>query len=528
MTLPRTAADVLSGHVTLEIESIDRMYLNLYVPPLQRALGVVGFFKHHRGLPFASGALMGPMTDAWLAAIYRDADRYGWDVIRFEPGQRKDDIAQRYLANFAAEEGILFIGVAQEKARVWCTEKRRNPETGATFAWLVWRKRIPNHVYFYGVDRDFGPFVIKFCSYFPYNGRVIINGHEYAKRQAAKAGIAFEALDNGFASCADPKRVQRICDGLSEAKIDRFARKWLAILPNPFTAADRRAGFAYQLSILQAEFSLTQVLDRPVAGRLFFEDVIRHNLDLGRPDRVGLVFARRVLSGRKLRTPGQFRTRVITDGVTPSLHIDYKHSKIKQYHKLGAALRTETTINDTYDFGIGRGLQNLAALRQVGFPANRRLLDVQRTSHDPFIGTQRLAEVSTSVIVDGDRKASGLRFGDTMVHALLQCLLIFRMHTDGFTNVDLRAHLAPMLGLARINAGAMTYNLRRLRLHGLITRVPGSFRYRATETGLQIAIAYTLARERVLRPATAHLADTNLPSDLRRAFDKLAKASCLT
>jgi hypothetical protein len=240
-----------------------------------------------------------------------------------------------------------------------------------------------------------------------------LNGNEYAKRQAAKAGIGFEALDNGFKSCDDPAALQRVCDRLSAAKIDALVRKWLGILPHPFSAADRRAGLRYDVSILQAEFSLTQVLDRPLAGRVFLDDVIRHNLDLGRPDRVGLVFDRRVVTRGRFKTPGRFRTRVITDGVTPSLHVDYKHSKIRQYHKLGHALRTETTINDTGDFGIGRRLHNLPALRKVGFAANRRLLDVQRTSHDPMIGSDRLADVSGPVIVDGQRKAPGLRFGDT-------------------------------------------------------------------------------------------------------------------
>lgn len=527
MTLPRTAADVLSGHVTLEVESIDRMYLNLYVPQLQRELGVVGFFKGHRGMPFASGALMAPITDAFVASIHRFVDRHGLDLVRFAPGQRKDDIAQQYLARFDADEGILFVGVAQEKTWVWGTRKRRNPDTGATYPWLVREKRIPNQYYFYGVDSDFGPFVIKFGSYFPYNGRVILNGNEQAKRQAAKAGIAFEPLDNGFAACADPNRLQRICDRLTDAKVDRFVCKWLAVLPHPYTAADRRAGFRYELSILQAEFCLTQVLDRPLAGRVFFEDVIRHNLDLGRPDRVGLIFDRTVRTRGRRPTPGRFRTRVITEGVTPSLHVDYKHSKIKQYHKLGVALRTETTINDTYDFGIGRGLHNLAALRQVGFAANRRLLDVQRTSHDPFIGAERFADISAPVIMNGDRKASGLRFGDPVVHALLSCLLIFRLHTDGFTNADLRTRLADALGLTGLSAGRMTYNLRRLRLHGLITRIPGTFRYRLTDTGLQTALAYTLAHDRVLRPGLAQLADSTLPSQLRHAYDKLATQACL-
>jgi hypothetical protein len=308
MTLPRSAAEVLSEHVTLKVECVDRMYLNLYVPQLQRELGVVGFFRA-RGCQFASGALMEPITRAFVAAILKFVDERGVDLVRFEKGQRKDDVALAYLSRFDRDEGVLFVGVAQEKAQLWSTRKQRNPVTGASYPWLVRDTRFVNHYYLYAVDADFGPFFMKFCSYFPYNGKLCLNGNEYAKRQAAKAGIGFEALDNGFKSCADPARLQRLCDRLSAAMIDALVRKWQSILPHPFSAADRRAGFRYDVSILQAEFSLTQVLDRPLAGRVFFDDVIRHNLDLGRPDRVGLVFDRRVVTRGRFKTPGQFRTR---------------------------------------------------------------------------------------------------------------------------------------------------------------------------------------------------------------------------
>src|SRR4029077_13983406 len=170
-----------------------------------------------------------------------------------------------------------------------------------------------------------------------------------------------------------------------------------ARLPHPFTAADREAGYRYELSILQAEFSLTQMLDRPVSGRVFFEQVIRDNLDIGRPDQVALVFDRRLRRRGPRATPGPFRTRVITDGVTPSLHIDYKHTRIKQYHKEGKALRTETTINDTTDFSIGKRLTNLPALREIGFSGNRRLLHVQRLGHDPITGTDALQAITGTV-----------------------------------------------------------------------------------------------------------------------------------
>lgn len=126
-----------------------------------------------------------------------------------------------------------------------------------------------NHFYVYAVDAEFGPFFLKFCSYFPYNAKLCLNGHEWAKRQATKAGIAFTALDNGFATVGDPATLQTICDQLDPEQIDALLRKWLAILPHPFSAGDREAGYRYDVSILQAEFSLTQVLDKPVSGGCF-------------------------------------------------------------------------------------------------------------------------------------------------------------------------------------------------------------------------------------------------------------------
>jgi hypothetical protein len=340
--------EILREHVTLEVESIDRMYLNLYVPKLQYEGGVASFFRFHRGATFASSALMAPMTYAFVAAIKAYARANEIPLVHFTKGQRKDDVAAEYFARFNQEEGILFIGVAQEKVSVLRTEKRRNPHTGQSYPWIVRSTAMVNQYYIYAVDRDFGPFFLKFCSYFPYNGRLCLNGHEYAKRQLTQCGIDHEALDNGFLTCADPEQLQAICDGLSPAKIDGLLRKWLALLPHPFTPQDRAAGYRYSISILQAEFALTQVLDRPLSGRILFEDIIRENLDLGRPDPVQLIFNRRVTK----RMTARFRTRIITQGVIPSLYVDYKSSRIKPYHKEGRALRTETTINNTRDFRV--------------------------------------------------------------------------------------------------------------------------------------------------------------------------------
>ena len=312
MTIARNATEALQNHVNLEVESLDRMYLNLYVPMLQTESGVAFFFRSHRGYDFASSALMAPMTEAFIKSIERFAGEEGIPIIKFKRGERKDDVAQARLKEFEGDEGILFIGKAQEKSSVIRTCSRQNPQTGARYAWLHKSTAMVNHYYMYGVDRDFGPFFLKFGSYFPYNAKLCINGHEYAKRQLSQRGIKFEPLDNGILSCEAPEELQRICDELTEEKIEAMARKWLRRLPHPFTPEDRKAGFLYDISILQAEFSLTQVFDRPRTGRIFFEELIRENIDLGRPDQVQLIFNRRVTK----RTPGRFRTRVVTHAIT--------------------------------------------------------------------------------------------------------------------------------------------------------------------------------------------------------------------
>ena len=520
--IAQSIADVLKKHVRLEVEAIDRMYLNVYVPQLQWASGVVRFFLEHRGQMWASPALRSPISRRLVAAMERFVRKNHIPGVEFRKGQRKDDVMAERWKRFHREEGIVFVGKAQEKASVFRTEKRRNPRTGQSYPWIVRSTAMVNHYYFYGVDRDFGPFFLKFGSYFPYNARLCLNGHEYAKRQMERKGIAYQALDNGVLRCEDARRLQAICDGLSAEKIDAFLRKWLRRLPHPFSAADRQAGYRYALSILQAEFSLTQVLDRPGNGRLFFEEVIRENLDLGRPDQVQLIFDRKVTRS----TPGRFRTRIVTEGVTPAVNVYYKSTRIKQYHKEGKALRTETTIHNTGDFRVGKRLHNLPKLREIGFQANRRLLELERVSHDCLLAEETFQKINGPLEVNGQR-ASGLRFADGRVQALWHALVLFRLLAHGFRAADLRGHLAALSGRApeQIGQGALTYQLRRLRLHGMIQRLPKTHRYQVTERGFRSALFFTRSYSRVFRSGLAFALPGHRAAEtpLKRSFEKIDK-----
>ena len=518
MKLPPSLSELQKDHVVLELECIDRMYLNAYVPKLTSEAGIASFCRDYLGHRFASTKQAAEMTRRFVDSIKSFIRDQGLELVRFKKGQRKDKILQKKLRQFTQEEGVIFVGVAQEKIRVPRTTRKRTA-SGGTIPWIMYSSALVNAYYFYCRDKDFGPFFIKFCSYFPYTAKLCINGHEYLKCKLAQKGIAFQAMDNGLLSCADIKAAQVMSDAFNETKIEAFFRKWLARLPHPYSAQDRRAGYRYELSVLQAEFSLTQVWDRGVHGRCFFEEVIRENIDLGRPEQVQLIFGRKMR--RKTATDGRCRTRIITEGVVPSLHVYYKNTHLKQYHKEGRGLRTETTINDTYDFDVGRRLKNLPALRQIGFRANRRVLEVERLTHDCHVGAEAFEKLQKPTEVDGQH-ASALPFGQERVQALLTVLVLFCLQPEGFRHRQLRPLLAQLLGISEseISPGRMSYDLRRLRLHGIIERIPKTQRYRLTTFGLKTALLYSRTYQRLLRRGLSDLHDPRISdsSPLAHAF----------
>ena len=425
--------ELLNGHVTLEVECLDRLYLNGYIGSLATSGGLVGFMREQLGKPIPSPVVLGQITEKFREAVKSLAEREQIPIYQFDHKEKKDDFANRIRQQRRIRDGIVFIGVAQEKAQAFQGKK-----INGRFEFTRDKTVYVNHYYFYIDDADFGPLFIKVCSYAPWGTKLCLNGHEWAKRQLDKMGIAYQALDNGFLSCADPKKLQEICDSLGPEQIEAVFRKWLKRLPLPLRTEDRAAGYDWSLSIWQMEVSLTQIFDRPLRGREFFEEIIRDNLDLGRPDRVQLIFDRVVTK----KTPGQFRTRVIQDGVHPSLHINYKNFDLKQYFKEGRGCRTEGTFRNPNDFGVNKGLSNLPYLQKIGREINRRLLEVERVSHNSGLSGDCIQRVVQPTVTGDGEKAPALKFGQPRVMALFLALTLFQHLIDGFRNRDQRALVA--------------------------------------------------------------------------------------
>src|SRR6266487_3778677 len=506
--------DLLESHVTLELESIDRLYLNGYVAQLQHGAGLVQFLCVHRGQPIASPALLGQITGKFVANVKAFAKREDVPLFTFQRKESKDRHAQQLRAERPVRDGVVFIGVAQEKA--YAFSAHRLPGKRVTFEFRRNKSVIPNYYYFYLDDAEWGEAFVKVCSYAPWGLKLYLNGHEWLKRQLAKEGIGFEALDNGFLNCQNPQRLQALAEELGPQHIQTFLNKWLERLPLPLSGADREAGYDYRLSIWQMECSLTQIVDRPLAGRQFFEEVIRDNLDLGRPDRVQLIFPRKIVK----RTPGSFRTRVLREGVHPSLHVSYKHFDLKQYFKGGRGLRTEGTFHDPKDFGINKGIENLLYLKKLGSQINRRLLEVERVSQNCGLSAESIQRVVLPTKTKDGQRAPGLKFGDPRVMALMAALCLFGCGIDGFRSRQLRQQVTSLWGVEpeKYRAGQMSYDLRRLVRKGIICRVRGTQRCYLTPYGWKLARLYTRLEVRVFRPVLAalHPDSAALPAPLKR------------
>lgn len=509
--------DILRDHVRLEVECIDRLYLGAYIPMLQTSGALVNFMMKHRGNKIPSPAILKQMSEDFSRRLKAYAEAQQIPFVHFERNQRKDDVAKQFLENHQGKQGVLFIGIAQEKA--WAFKATTTKDQGRiTFdysrQWVY-----VNHYYFYLVDEDFGPTFIKLCAYAPYPMKVYLNGHEWAKRQLQKEGIAFEALDNGFLSCENPQRLQALCASLTGEHIEAFFEKWMSILPLPLSQDDREAGFRHRLSVQQIEMSLTQVLDAPEVGRAFFEELIRENLDTGRPDRIRLIFGRKIIGS----TPGTFHTDVITEGVLPSLRVHYKHTFIKQYFKENRALRTETTINNPLDFYVRKDICHLARLVAIGQRSNRRMIDVIRLSHSCRLSASSFQRLVHPSRTETGQRAPALRFGNVRVMALLCALTLILHRPSGVTHRLLRPSVAGLLGPdVSYRRSQMTYDLRRLCQKGIIARLPNTNSYTITTYGRQIALFFTRLDRRVFGHAFAAIDKVEpLPTALAECFQRL-------
>ena len=294
--------------------------------------------------------------------------------------------------------------------------------------------------------------------------------------------------------------------------MQRFFDRWMAVIPTPLDDRDRAGGYWWELSMRQVEVSRTLCFDDLRRARGFFEALVADNIGIGRPEQVAMVFARQV----RKTTREPFRTRVFSAGTEVKMDFAYKHSRVKQYLKEGRALRIETVINKPHDIGVLARLEHLPELVAKARGVNSRLLMIERAGQGCAIGSALFERIQQPYNREGQRTGA-LRFGDVRAMALAGALTVVVHAVTGFTNKSLRSLVAGLLG-TDYTPSQMSYDLRRLRLHGLIQRLPRTNTYVTTAQGLRVALFYTKVHDRVLRPLVAAAHQPPAPIELRRAL----------
>ena len=515
-------SEVLDGHVTLELDCVDRLYLNAYVPNLQVSGQLVRFMTEHLGLPVPSPTIFEKIGNRFRRDVkafagrrhvpmlqLKKPDRTRWD-------DRKLDHVRPYLERAGQKKrfGVVAIVAAQEFQWVFTAVNRSTKPGVVNFDFAKTERRVGTY-YFYILDPEFGPGFIKICTYFPYPAKVWLNGHEWAKHQANRERVGYRELANGFAACDDPGRLQQICDRFGPADVQAFFDRWMAVIPTPLTPDDRAGGYWWELSMRQVEVSRTLVFDDPRRARGFFESLIADNIDVGRPEKIAAVFAAQLRTRGPRATKGPFQTRVFTPGTEVKMDFAFKHSRVKQYLKEGRALRIETVINKPADIAVLARIEHLPELVAKAREVNRRLLMMERAGQGCAIGSALFERTHQPYNREGQRTGA-LRFGDQRAMALTGALCCVIHAVTGFTNQSLRGLVAGLLG-APYTTSQMTYDLRRLRLHGLIQRQPHTNTYTLTPEGIRVAVFYTKLHHRLLSPLLE--ADRPpAPPEIRRAL----------
>jgi hypothetical protein len=512
-----TVNDVLDEHVALDIQCLDQIYLNAYVPKLQSGAQVVAFLSDHLGYPFPSPALFNQIGQRFRRAMASFAQAN--DIPRVKFG--KDDVGGKlglmrpHLARQAATgvSGVAAIGFQ----RVWTAYERQTP-TGAPQWWFTKADRRVTCYYFYLWDADFGPAFIKVCSYFSYPAKIWPNGHERAKRQATQAGIGFTELSNGFATCEDPVAVQEICDRLGPGTIAVFVERWLAGLPLPFTTKDRDAGYWWETSMRQIEISRTIVFDAPRHARGFFEALVADNLDLGRPHNACDHLQPSHPSGHSGHLPDRDRPSRQRWGDRQRVLQTLPDQAVPRKTAARCASRPSSTVPVTW--AAKPAYPTSTSSRPKAVPATSGSCMLKRVGQGCVLASPAFERIAHPTVDATGRRTPVLRFGDPRVMALTGALCQTLLAATGFTNKNL-VLITGLLG-NDYRPGQMTYDLHRLRLAELIRRIPHTDRYQLTPEGIRIAVFYTKIHNRMLVPLTA-ANQPQTPPELRTALATITR-----
>jgi len=512
--------------INFSYSCFDRILLNGLIQPFQQPERVVGFFSSYRDTYPVTREILRDIGSQYHNWVKNRSQKWGVPILDAPEG-RRDDFITPYFDR-AKPGQVVAILKAREPARILVSIGNEHSKGRH----LELKRRWVQQYNFYVNDERWGRMFVRVCPYFPFSSRVYLNQHFWLANKMKEAGIRFRQCSNAFISCGEPKRLQELADSLEPADIVSCAQKWLACFTPYFTDKERKhCGCQHRLFFAQIEYCQNLIfrrracIDRLVNGRLLDE-----NRTIGQPDKLAIIYGRKITKTHS----GKLQT-VIEDLKlgNPVVRSHYKNGFIKLYVRDERMVRVEAAGNDVRDYGVGKAVENLPALRNKLKTTTDNYLDVQQDILETFVDRGEFQRLSQPTVTASGKRVPGLKIDNQRQLALMQALVRFAGLAAGslFTTKELYPHVLNVLGRceSEYKLNSLRYDLTKLRAKGFIDKLPRSRSYRLVPRGYQLCLAYLKLFQKIYAPLTAGIlnpvpTDANFPRQRMGRLDRLYTA----
>ncbi len=513
------------NNIRFQYRCFDRILLNGLIQPFQQEQRVVGFFGTYRDLYPVSRDVLREIATQFHNWVTNRSKKWGVPILE-APDGRRDEFVLPYFKGAKADQVVCIIK-AREPARIMTAigTKKEN-------RWhLELKQRWVDQYNFYLNDSEWGRMFVRICPYFPFSARVCLNQHHWIAKRLSQQGIRFKQSTNAFASCSDPALLEEIADSLTAKDLSRCGRKWLNQLTPFFTARERQqAGVEHRLFFSQVELCDNLIFSRRAALDRLTQRLMDVNRTIGQPNKLTVIFGRKITKHHA----GKLQTVIEDlDLPNPVIRSHYKNGFVKQYVRDKANLRTEPATNNVTDYGVGKAIDNLPALRDKMSAIIDRYHDVQQDILESFVDRGQLLKLTQPTILSNGKRIPRLKLDHPRQLALMQALVRFShiAAQDSFSTAEVHADTAEALGrtTADYTLASLRYDLSKLRAKGLIERLNKSRRYRLTAEGYRICVVYLKLFEKLYAPLTSGILkpikdDRRLDHSRTSPLDKLYRA----
>jgi len=511
----------------------DRIVINGHLLGLMRESQVVYFFRDVCGHPKLTKELLRQRSQDYQTWVEQFALNHKLPLLWAQKGVRKEQLVasrqQRRLQE--GTFGVYYIIKSREQGWTFRILQPKFASADPNYQLVRKQRSLYTHYYFYIVDAVAGPMVLRVGSFLPFSVTAYLNGHNFIERELVGQAIKFVKEDNRFVSVADPAKLQAVADRLDGRTLQQRIDYWTFIVAPKFSAKERTAcGGLHRLYVMeQIEYCRNFIFKRSWPIRSIFQRSCELGLYLLTAERIVALFGKQ--NTRRVR--GKLQN--VMERVDHGMHVFRtwcRNSFLKQYEKAATFLRLELVSNNVRDFGLKKSLAHWEAMRQRFQQITDRFAGVQAQNLNVHGQLDVLARLAQPVF-QGKTKVSGIKLEQKRILRLLEVLLQGASgHLKRWTTAQLRQTVLEQCGLKQkdYTLNQIRYDLRKIRLHGLIERIPHTQAYRFTQRGQKLALLLIQLRKRIYgpiafgtlrhRPNKDHMPD----STFERVYHKIDQA----